>query len=69
METKYTEKIQIILESFVDKDFNTRGPFRTSSFYSNSKIKEKVGNQIPSILLELKGFGILESDSHVVLED
>ena len=69
MKISYTEKIQIILESFVDNDSNVKGPFTSRSFYSNSTIKENVGNQIPSILLELKSYGLLESNSHVVLEN
>ncbi len=67
MDKGYIEAIQEVLEAFVEK--STGIPNRQNMV----SVRNKLGgnpNKLPisSILLELKGHGLLESDSHVVLE-
>ncbi|MDM1049362.1 hypothetical protein [Sphingobacterium hotanense] len=69
MDLPYQEKAQLVLKSFVDHEFNPLGPYSPQSFHSNIKMRDKVGRQIASLLLELKSYGLLESDSNVTLEN
>jgi hypothetical protein len=69
MEKSYIEKIKIVLDSFIDET-NDLGIYQTPKSLS-SKIggNRDQGIPISSILLDMKNYGLLESDSHVVLTE
>lgn len=67
MDKEYIQKMQVILEKFVDP--NTGVACRQN----RDSIVRRLGQNpeklpVSSILLELKAFGLLDSDFHVVLD-
>ncbi|MDR6734189.1 hypothetical protein [Sphingobacterium sp. 2149] len=68
MERSYIEKIKIVLDSFIDKT-NDLGIYQTPISLSRRIAGKSQGIPISSILLDMKNYGLLESDSHVVLTE
>ncbi len=67
MEKSYIKKIKTVLDSFIDKT-NDLGIYQTPvSLSSRIGGNRDKGVPISSILLDMKNYGLLESDSHVDL--